>query len=112
MGRMHSPEVRHSYVISIPVHCSVLVGMSTGICKVYYSSNTHQMGLVTQYEDEGWRRRAKTHEMPDVMMHTRNLDIYVGGWVLHASVSAWVTDPVGCPQKPQSLLLAWLLTNR
>lgn len=31
------------------------------------------------------------------MMHTRNLDMYVGGWLLHPGVSAWVTDPVGCP---------------
>lgn len=106
------PRVRHSYVISIPVHRSVLMEMSTGICKVYYSSNTHQMRLVAQHEDEGWRRRAKIHETSDTMMHTRNLGMYVGGWLLHPSVSARVTDPVGCPRKPQSLLLAWLLTNR
>lgn len=35
------------------------------------------MRLVAQYEDEGWRRRARIHEMPDVMMRTRNLDTYI-----------------------------------
>jgi len=108
---MHSPEVSHSYVISIPVHFSVLMEGSTGICMTYYSSNIHQMRLVAEYGGEGWRR-ARIHEKPDAMVHARNLDIYVGGWLLRASVSAWVSDLVGCPQKPQSLLLAWLLTNR
>lgn len=40
--------------------------------------------------------------------HTRNLDVYVGGWLLPARV----TDLVGCLWIPQSLTLSWSLIHR